>query len=170
MNVLAICGSIRDTSSNFNLLKAAETSFPKETSWNYFLIQELPFFDPDLQFDSSLPNSVQSIRSLAAKADYIIISTPEYAHGIPGILKNALEWLVCEETLKKKVVIIIGSPGGGTFVKDYLAETLRTMDLLPAEDRTLVVTTARSAFAPDGSITDKDLEATMSKFVKGFLA
>lgn len=170
MNVLAICGSIRNTSSNFNLLKAVESSFPKETSWNYFLIHELPFFDPDLQFDSSLPKSVQSIRSLAAKADYIVISTPEYAHGIPGILKNALEWLVCEETLKKKVVMIIGSPSGGAFVKDYLAETLRTMDLLPSEDRTLVVTSARSAFTADGRIADKDLEATMNKFVKGFLA
>src|SRR5436190_123675 len=110
MNILAICGSIRNTSSNFSLLAIAQSFFPQETVWNYFHINDLPYFDPQLQFDPALPKSVQEIRSLAAKADYIVISTPEYAHGIPGILKNALEWLVCEESMKKKVVIIIGSP------------------------------------------------------------
>lgn len=169
MNVLAICGSIRSTSSNFSLLAVAQSFFPEETSWDYFRINELPYFDPQLQFDPALPHTVQTIRSLAARSDYILISTPEYAHGIPGILKNALEWLVCEETMKKKVVIIIGSPSGGEFVKDYLTETIRTMDLLPSDDRTLVVTSARSDIAPDGSIINKELETLIKNFVQGFL-
>lgn len=162
MNVLAICGSIRDTSSNYNLLTVTRTFFPDDTSWEYFKINLLPFFDPQLQFDSALPQNVHSFRLLASKADYIVISTPEYAHGIPGVLKNALEWLVCEETLKKKVVLIIGAPGGGAFVKDHLTETLRTMDLLPSDDRTLVITSARSGI-------NQELELAIKNFVLGFL-
>lgn len=169
MNVLAICGSIRNTSSNFSLLAVTQSFFPKQTTWDYFHINKLPFFDPQLQFDPALPESVQSFRSLASGADFIVISTPEYAHGIPGILKNALEWLVCEETMKKKVVMIIGTPSGGAFVREYLAETIRTMDLLPSDDRTLVVTSARSDFTPDGNIINKALETTIKNFVRGFL-
>ena len=71
--------------------------------------------------------------------------------------------------MKKKVVIIIGSPSGGEFVKDYLTETIRTMDLLPSDDRTLVVTSARSDIAPDGSIINKELETLIKNFVQGFL-
>jgi len=168
MKILAICGSIRETSSNYNLLKATRSLFPSDTSWEYFKIDELPFFDPQLQFDSSLPQIVQSFRLLASRSDYIIISTPEYAHGIPGVLKNALEWLVCEETIKKKVGILIGAPSGGAFVKDHLTETLRTMDLIPSDNRSLVITSARTDITIDGKILKKELEVTIKKFVNGF--
>lgn len=168
MNVLAICGSIRESSSNYNLLLALKSFLPVSTSWNYFSINQLPFFDPQLQFDAVLAKNIQALRELAKNSDVMIISTPEYAHGIPGILKNALEWLVCEETLKKKVVLLIGSPSGGGYVKEYLTETIRTMDLLPSEERTLVVTTARSDIAADGKILNKDLQVTIAKFVGSF--
>ena len=85
--------------------------------WSEFSLKDLPYFDPDLQFGKQVPVIVQKLRAQAKQADCILISTPEYAHGIPGILKNALEWLICEETMKKNVAIIIGSPSGGVFVK-----------------------------------------------------
>ena len=165
MNILAICGSINKSSSNLNILNAIRKFLKQETQWNYFKIEELPFFDPQLQFDKALPESVQTLRSLAQTSDFIVISTPEYAHGIPGVLKNALEWLICEETMKKKVAIIIGSPSGGEFVKDYLTETIRTMDLLPADNRTLIITSARSDIASDGEILNEELEIKIKKFV-----
>ena len=104
-------------------------------------------------------------RELAAKADCIVIASPEYAHGIPGILKNALEWLVCEETLKKSVAVLIGTPSGGEYVRQYLAETLRTMDLVLPESAILTVRSARQHISVDGEISDSNLSAEIQSFV-----
>src|SRR5438105_2793688 len=115
MIVLAICGSIREKSSNHAILEAIRRFFPTSTDWETFPIKELPYFDPKLQYGSDVPAKVLTMREIAGRSDYIVISTPEYAHGIPGILKNALEWLLCEETMKKKVIVIIGTASGGEF-------------------------------------------------------
>lgn len=165
MNVLAICGSLRDGSSNHNLLQAFHRQCPRETVWNLFAIKELPYFDPQLQFSSELPRSVGHFRALAAKADCIVIATPEYAHGIPGVLKNALEWLVCEETMKKSVAVLIGTSSGGEYVRQYLAETLRTMDLILPESAILTVRSARQNISSDGEISDANLSAEIQFFV-----
>ncbi len=170
MNVLALCGSIRENSSNHNLLSAIRSFFPTSTAWELFEIKRLPFFDPALQISPALPAAVRELRALAAKSDYIVISSPEYAHGIPGILKNALEWLVCEETVKKKAVMVIGSASGGEYVKEYLAETLRTMDLVLPPSATAVVRTARNQISPQGEILDPNLRATLAQFISGLLA
>lgn len=169
MNVLALCGSIRENSSNHALLSAIRSFFPSIMQWDLFEVKTLPFFDPSLQFGPDVPLSVQKIRFLAEKADYIVISTPEYAHGIPGILKNALEWLVHECTVKKRAVLVIGSSSGGEFVKEYLCETLRTMDWVVTPGATLVVRTARSQLSPQGEVTDPELQARLKNFVQGLL-
>lgn len=102
MEILSLCGSIRNDSSNYALLLAVKKLLPQSTGWVHFDIKRLPFFDPKLQFGDDIPHVVQELRALAHRVDCILISTPEYAHGIPGILKNSLEWLICEETMKKK--------------------------------------------------------------------
>ena len=152
MKVLALCGSIRESSSNQLMLKTVQNKMSAD--WSEFSLKDLPYFDPDLQFGELVPVIVQKFRAQANQADCILISTPEYAHGIPGILKNALEWLICEETMKKKVAIIIGSPSGGAYVKEYLHETLRTMDLIPSEDLTLVITNSRKNPESDSALTE----------------
>lgn len=170
MNILALCGSLRPQSSNALFLQAARLLLPAECRWNFFEIKELPYFDPPLQFSPDLPSSVAALRSMAAKADYIFIATPEYAHGIPGVLKNSLEWLVCEETLQKKIVLLIGSPSGGAFVKEYLTETLRTMDLLVAPERTLAVALTKDKINSEGQILDPLLREQLQKMLAAVLA
>lgn len=165
MNILAISGSIRTESSNSTLLKAIEPLLGP-TKWTDFQIKELPYFDPGLQFGADVPAIVQKLRSLAAQADFLVISTPEYAHGIPGILKNALEWLICEETMKKKVLVFIASPSGGEYVKKYLLETLKTMDLVVSEDTTFVLRSARKDILPNGEISDAGLKTSLSEFLR----
>lgn len=123
MEVLAISGSLRPNSSNAALLMAVRRLVP-EVKWNDFSVGHLPFFDPSLQFGINVPPLVRSFRDVAQRADIVVIATPEYAHGIPGVLKNALEWLICEETMQKEVIVFIVSPGGGEHVKEYLLETL----------------------------------------------
>ncbi|HXH32262.1 MAG TPA: NADPH-dependent FMN reductase [Bacteriovoracaceae bacterium] len=170
MKILTLCGSIRENSTNHSLLIAIQSFFPLSTKWTNFEIKHLPFFDPHLQFSSDLTSAVIDLRLLAKESEYIIISTPEYAHGIPGILKNALEWLICEETMKKKVIVIIGSPSGGEFVKEYLAETLRTMDIVTTQNMTLVIRAARNQVTSLGEINDLELKLTLQKFVDDILA
>lgn len=136
--------------------------FPAQTQWNEVPIASLPFFDPELQFSSQLPKPIEQFRNFAAQSDYIVISTPEYAHGIPGILKNALEWLLCEETMKKNVVVMVGSASGGAYVQEYLLETLKTMDFTVSPQMTLSIRTAKK------EIND-ELKKTLREFVEGFL-
>jgi NAD(P)H-dependent FMN reductase len=169
MNFLAICGSLREGSSNHNLLRAFQRQCPRETVWNLFAINDLPYFDPQLQFSSEVPRSVAHFRALAAKADCIVIATPEYAHGIPGILKNALEWLVCEETMKKSVAVLIGTSSGGEYVRQYLAETLRTMDLILPESAILTVRSARQHISAEGEVSDENLAREIQNFTNQIL-
>lgn len=165
MKILAISGSIRSESSNAALFKAIHNLLTANINWNHFKIDELPFFDPKIQFGAEVPHSVQSLRHYAFESDYIVIATPEYAHGIPGVLKNALEWLICEETIKKKVVVFISSPSGGAYVKEYLLETLRTMDMIAAEEMTFVIPSARKDVSVLGEIEDPALKLSIIKFL-----
>ncbi len=164
MNILALCGSNRSHSSNHALLEAVRKLLPSGVTWSLFAINSLPFFAPDIQFAKNLPPKVEELRQLALKADLILISTPEYAHGIPGILKNALEWLVAEESMQKPVALIIGSPSGGEYVKQHLTETLKTMDLLPSDDLTIVVKTARHQISESGVVLGSKLRDELTGF------
>ena len=166
MKILAISGSIRSESSNSALLKAIRNLLDKNIKWSDFKINELPFFDPQIQFGFGVPLSVQSFRCLAQECDYIILSSPEYAHGIPGILKNALEWLICEETMKKKVVVFVASPSGGDYVKEYLLETLRTMDLKVNGEMIFVIRSARKDITMSGEILNHNLKFSIMEFLK----
>jgi NAD(P)H-dependent FMN reductase len=167
MKILALCGSIRPHSSNHAVLLTAKKLIAHSAEWVDFQIKDLPYFDPQLQFDN-VPEVVSALRRIAFESEYIFISTPEYAHGIPGVLKNALEWLICEETMQKKVFIFIATSSGGEFVKDYLLETLRTMDLQASVDSTLIIPNARKGISPTGEMLDSNLEKTMRQFLREF--
>lgn len=165
MKILTFCGSLRESSSNAALLKSLPLFLPEETQWSHFEIKTLPYFDPQLQFSTELPESVRQLRKNSSQADFIVISTPEYAHGIPGILKNALEWLLCEETMSKKVLIFVGSSSGGEFVRPQLIETLRTMDMVTSEDMTFVIRGGRGLLTPEGQIRDEGMQREIRKFL-----
>jgi NAD(P)H-dependent FMN reductase len=90
----------------------------------------LPHFNPDYDEEGATPPPpVAELRSLLAAADGILISSPEYAHGVPGSLKNALDWLVSDGALvNKPVALIRASPIGGQYAQASLVETLTTMN------------------------------------------
>jgi NAD(P)H-dependent FMN reductase len=165
MKILTLCGSIREGSSNHILLKAAHSLLPLSFEWSEFDIKDLPYFDPQLQFSENLPAVVATLRNRAKFADVLMIATPEYAHGIPGILKNALEWLVCEETMKKSVVVLIGAPSGGQYVKEYLLETLRTMDMQASEEKTFSAPNVKKQISVDGEILDSVFAEDFKNFL-----
>lgn len=128
MKIIAICGSLRAQSSNLALLGAA-TNLGIDVQI-YEGLGSLPHFNPDDDLEGATPPpAVAELRKLLAEADGILISSPEYAHGVPGSLKNALDWLVSDGALvDKPVALINASPVGGEFARDSLVETLRTMN------------------------------------------
>jgi chromate reductase len=129
VRVIGISGSLRAGSSNAALLHSAAELAPAEMRiivWEG--LGTLPHFNPDLDVDEP-PPIVRRFRRLLESADGVIISSPEYAHGVPGSLKNALDWLVSAgELVGKPVAIINAAPGGGERAQASLAETLATMN------------------------------------------
>jgi NAD(P)H-dependent FMN reductase len=128
MKILAISGSVRRGSFNTCLIHEAASVAPEGTEVQLFdKLSELPIFDPELD-ESEAPAEVVCLRRAAAIADAILISSPEYVHGVPGGLKNALDWLVGSgEFDGKPVAIIIASTSEGTWVRDALHEILGVM-------------------------------------------
>ncbi|MEU9112962.1 NADPH-dependent FMN reductase [Streptomyces sp. NPDC048483] len=129
MRLLALSGSLRARSSNGAVLRSALALHdgPATTAD----IGALPHFNPDLDGENATPPPpVAALRTAAAAADAILIVSPEYAHGVPGVLKNALDWLVSSgECVDKPTAVITASPfpTGGDHANAQLRETLRTM-------------------------------------------
>jgi NAD(P)H-dependent FMN reductase len=131
MKIVAICGSLRAQSSNLALLRAAQRLAPEGIDLTiYEGLEKLPHFNPDDDEEGAMPpHAVAELRSLLAAADGILISSPEYAHGVPGSLKNALDWLVSDGALvDKPIALISASPVGGQYAQGSLIETLTTMN------------------------------------------
>jgi chromate reductase, NAD(P)H dehydrogenase (quinone) len=125
--LLAISGSLRKQSSNTTLLRAAQQLAPKGVELILYKdLGMLPHFNPDVE-ESTLPLAVNKLRHHVKKADGLIISTPEYAHGVPGSLKNALDWLVGGSEFMGKPVMLLNASSRSTYAQTSLIETLTTM-------------------------------------------
>ena len=116
MKIVGIAGSLRESSSNGTLLKIIASIPDPEVHFEIFRgLGKLPFFSPELD-DGNTSKEVAEFRAFLKNADGIIIATPEYAFGMPGVLKNALDWTVSSgEFDKKPVAALSASPtyGGG---------------------------------------------------------
>ena len=98
----------------------------------------LPYFNPDLDGEADTPPAaVAMLRAAIGAADGLLISSPEYAHGVPGVLKNALDWLVSSREFPGKPVAIINVAPRATFVHAAMAETLHTMSATLIDDPAL---------------------------------
>ncbi len=131
MKILAISGSLRAGSSNSAILRvAARVAPPPITVEVHAGLDALPFFNPDLDRaldDPALPFAVCELRQAIAESDAVLISSPEYAHGISGVLKNALDWLVGGTEMVHKREGYINTAPHATHAVAAMAETLRTM-------------------------------------------
>ena len=127
MKILAISGSLRTGSSNSAVLRAAARLAPAGVDIALFDgIAGLPFFNPDLDGDQ-IPAPVAAFRTLVGEADGILISSPEYARGVAGVLKNALDWLVASFEFPNKPVALINTSPRATHALAALTLTLETM-------------------------------------------
>jgi chromate reductase len=127
MRVLAISGSLRAASSNGALLDAAARLAPEGASVErYAGLGELPHFNPDLDGEAP-PPAVAAWREALRACDAILLSSPEYVHGVPGSLKNALDWIVSSGEISGKPLALINT-SRSTFATPQLREILTTME------------------------------------------
>lgn len=138
LQVLGISGSLRRSSSNTALLKAAALVAPANVTVSLFAtLGELPPFNPDLE--GSEPKAVLDFRASLLGANAVLISSPEYAHGVSGVLKNALDWVVASGEFSGKPVAIFNASPRASLAQESLAEIIRTMDARLIADATLAV-------------------------------
>ena len=159
MKILGISGSLRATSSNTAILRAIAELTPKEIDFTIFDgLNDLPHYSPDID-DENSPASVVRFRELLKAADGIIISTPEYAYGMPGVLKNALDWTVSSGDFSEKpVVAISASPSwlGGDKALASLLMTLRAMNSKVVEETSFAIPTIRKKMNAKGQVADTE--------------
>jgi chromate reductase, NAD(P)H dehydrogenase (quinone) len=170
MNIVAISGSLRANSSNAALLRAAARVAPEGVSVTFYEgLGELPHFNPDLDEEGSVPPPpVRELRELLIAADAVVISSPEYAHGVPGAFKNMLDWLVSAgELVGKPVALWNASPAGGEFAQNAILETLRTMNWRVVEEASRVKPFVRRKIA--GEVTDEETLAALRECLRALV-
>ncbi|MBS1773195.1 MAG: NAD(P)H-dependent oxidoreductase [Bacteroidetes bacterium] len=158
-NIIAISGSLKSNSSNTRILKAAMQLAPEEMLIElYEGIGNLPHFNPDIDGDKS-PEVVKQYREIIKNADGVLICTPEYAFGMPGVLKNALDWLVASgEFMNKPTMAISASPlvSGGNKAHASLVLTLKTISADVVDDASLNIGAVATKLDAEGNLADDE--------------
>lgn len=166
--VLAICGSTRAQSSNLNLIKAfaalAKDLFEVEI---FTGLAELPQFNPDLDTENPAPE-VADFRNQLKAADGILICTPEYAMGVPGSLKNAIDWTVSSMEFHQKPTALITASSVGQKGHQALLETLMVIEAKMVEETKLIVPFIRTKVNDEGVITNENTLNEVKTLIQAF--
>lgn len=169
MRLLAISGSLRARSSNTILLEAAARLAPAGTAVGFYRdLGGLPHFNPDLDTDDP-PPSVRALRRAVEAADGLLISSPEYAHGMAGTMKNALDWLVRSLEFPFKPVVLLNASQRSAHAWTQMREVLLTMSARFVDEASITVPLGGRTLDADGLVADPDLaeplRAAMALFV-----
>ncbi|HET9430795.1 MAG TPA: NADPH-dependent FMN reductase [Chitinophagaceae bacterium] len=160
--ILAISGSTRQSSTNLNLINAIINLFADQLDIKIFPgIAEIPHFNPDLDTDPP-PQAVADFRRQLSESDGILICTPEYAMGVPGTLKNAIDWTVSSCEFSHKPVALITASSVGQKGHLSLLETLKIIESNIPDSSQLLISFVKTKVSKENKITD----STTSEQVK----
>ena len=163
--VLALSGSLRATSINSALLRAARRLAPPGVELTIFKgVGDLPLFNPDLEAD--LPAAVRALHAAVAQADALLIASPEYAHGVTGAIKNTLDWLVSFEPFVDKHVAVLNASPRAHHADAALRETLKTMSAVIVEPASVSIPLVGAKLDENGMVEDP----LVSSAIRGCLA
>lgn len=156
MKILAISGSLRAASNNTMLLRAVARLAPEGISVELFRdLGNLPFFNPDIE--NTDPPAVARFRAQLMAADAVIIASPEYAHGVTGAMKNALDWMVgCEAFVNKPVILLNASPRA-VHAQAALKEIVTMMSALIMEEASITVPILGSKLDEEGIVAHPEI-------------
>ena len=160
--LLAIPGSLRDTSSSFKILYLVRDMLPADIEFEIYTgIGNLPHFNDPVE----TPAGVIDFKGKLREADGIIICTPEYAFGVPGSLKNALDWTVGTGELDQKPVALITASSVGDKGHAALLHILTALSVRFPEDGSLLIPFIRAKLNPEGKLMDAEALRGLKKLV-----
>jgi len=160
MNILAISGSLRAASINTALLRAtARLAPPGMRIEQASGLSDLPLFNPDIE--ASDPAPVAALRARIVAADAVLIASPEYAHGITGVLKNALDWMVGSEAFIAKPIALFNASPRATHAQAALREVLNVMSARLIDAACITVPLHGAQLGEDGIIADARISAAL---------
>jgi chromate reductase len=169
MRLIAISGSLRAASHNTSVLRAARRLAPASVEIQLFEgIDQLPFFNSDLEAER-LPEEVVRFRAVVRAADGLLISSPEYARGVSGVMKNALDWLVGDEEFAGKPVALINTSPRATHALAALTVTLETMSAQLIKDASITLPLLGTANDADGIAADPELAGALRNALESFV-
>ena len=173
INILAISGSLRANSSNDAVIRTAATLVAGKASFIiYDRLGSLPHFNPSTEAQGRLEESAPEVivfRKLVSEADGLFICTPEYAFGIPGVLKNALDWTVSSGELANKPVAVITAATSGEKAHASLLLTLTALSAHVLEECTLLIPFIRSKIDAEGNVKDMETRTAINSIMDTFI-
>ena len=173
--ILALSGSLRAGSYNTALARAAKNAAPEGVEVEVATLHGIPLYDADVESSDGIPKAVHALREQILSHDGLLLVTPEYNNGVPGVFKNGIDWLsrTPRDLFVGRPVALIGaSPGGfGTVLsQNHWLPVLKTLGTeLWTGDR-LMVSRANTLMDDRGELADVATIETLQKFVAGFAA
>ncbi|RWA60447.1 NADPH-dependent FMN reductase [Mesorhizobium sp.] len=139
IEILAVSGSLRAASTNSALVAALAANTPADCHVTvYDGLGRLPIFNPDDEGERT-PREAADLIDAVTRADGVIVSCPEYAHGVPGGMKNALDWLVSRDAAVGKPAMLVHASPRSLYARAALAEIMRTMSFALYEEAALEI-------------------------------
>jgi len=175
-HIVGIAGSLRRNSYNLGLLRAAEALMPDGATLEVRTIAGIPLYNADDEA-AGIPPAVTALKDAVAAADGVVLATPEYNNGIPGVFKNAIDWMsrppadIARVFTGKPVAVLGASPGpfGTTLSQAAWLPVLRLVGTRPWYGARLAVASAGKVFDGDGQLTDAAVREQLRTFMAGFV-
>ena len=177
-NLLGISGSLRSASFNTALLRAAQSVAGDDVQFETATLHGIPLYDGDLEAREGLPAAVVALKDRIVASDGVLLCTPEYNNGIPGVFKNAIDWLsrpgddIGRVFGGRPFAVIGASPGGfGTILaQNAWLPVLRTLGVRFWSGGRLQVSRVHKLLDTDGELADEATRELVADFVSGFAA
>jgi chromate reductase, NAD(P)H dehydrogenase (quinone) len=172
MKLIAISGALRKASTNTGLLRALKDVAEINIEIEIATLHGIPLYDGDVEKESGKPQSVKNLDARIRAADGVIIATPEYNFSVPGVLKNASDWLSRGGSpFKWKRVGVLGSADGplGTGRSQYhLRQNLQALEAITMPKPEIFVGNASTKFDAHGNLTDEDTKQRLKAWLHSF--
>lgn len=165
--ILAISGSLRTASSNTAVLRAASKLAPEGVVITvYDGLGNLPLFNPDLE--GAEPPSVTGFRACLRASDGVLIASPEYAHGVTGVIKNALDWVVGGEEFVNKPVALLNASPRATHAQAALTETITVMSAHIVAEASITVSLLGKNLDAAGIVSHSEISGALRAAIVAF--